>query len=245
MGRDASDGTTSKVLAHIYDLGGDDGNEDLVAIPVSPQTVGNLVLCITLDLSEPHNVIPTLEKWLALLRAQVTKSLEDLAKSSVVGAKHVEHLQNKSKEPWEGHPDAAGVFPFPAPLVIFGAKWDVLATDADPEKRKSLCRAMRHFAHKNGASLVCSSLRDKDAMNSVRGILRQLIFGAAAKTGLPEQSEPSKPLCVVAGKDNFEQIGKPQGNSQADAGWRDLIAVYFPDPQPRQGKDKDKHGTRT
>lgn len=238
--RDASDGTASKILAHIYDLGGDDGNEDLVAIPVSQKSVGNLVLCVTLDLSEPHNVIPALEKWLTLLRAQATKSLEGLAKSSSNGSKQVEFVQNKCKEPWEGHADAASVVPFPVPLVIFGAKWDVLTTDTDPEKRKNLCRALRHFAHKNGASLVCSSLKDKDSMNAVRGILRQLIFGAAAKTGLPDQTDPSKPLCVVAGKDDFESIGKPQGAQSGDAAWRDLIGVYFPDPQPRQGKDKDK-----
>eukprot|EP00913_Durusdinium_trenchii_P035586 g33302.t1 len=49
--RYATEGT-SKVLAHIYDLGGDEANENLIGIPISTSTVGNIVLAITLDLSE-------------------------------------------------------------------------------------------------------------------------------------------------------------------------------------------------
>merc|ERR1719326_2703527 len=45
--RYASDTSTSKVLAHIYDLGGDENFEELVKMPVSPMTCGNLVLVVT------------------------------------------------------------------------------------------------------------------------------------------------------------------------------------------------------
>merc|ERR1719440_1729408 len=91
--RYASDTSTSKVLAHIYDLGGDENFEELVKMPVSPSTCGNLVLAITLDLSEPHLVVPSLEKWLRLLHDQVVHSLQTLAKESQSGARRLETLQ--------------------------------------------------------------------------------------------------------------------------------------------------------
>ncbi|CAE8652687.1 unnamed protein product, partial [Polarella glacialis] len=234
--RYASEASTSKVLAHIYDLGGDEGNDNLSGVPVSPATVGNLVLAITLDLSEPHIVLPTLEKWLKLLEAQVTKGLTALAKESTNGAKHVEASQMSRKQAYSEHPDRGFINAFPVPLVIFGAKWDVLVSDTDPEKRKNLCRALRHFAHVNGASLVFTSLKaqDKASMNAMRGILRQLLFGVAAKGGFPDQLDHSKPIAIEAGKDSLQSIGAPPNGQASDRAWRDVVAGQFPDPHMAQ-----------
>jgi len=55
----------------------------------------------------------------------------------------VEAVRAGRSATFEGHPDLAHMQTFPVPLVIFGAKWDALATDTDPEKRKSLCKALR------------------------------------------------------------------------------------------------------
>merc|ERR1719197_1226848 len=88
--RYASDTSTSKVLAHIYDLGGDENFEELVKMPVAPTNCGNLVLGITLDSSEPHLMVPSLEKWLHLLRDQVSSGWQVLAKDSQNGARRIE-----------------------------------------------------------------------------------------------------------------------------------------------------------
>lgn len=237
--RYASENSTSKVLAHIYDLGGEESNDNLVAIPMSPSTVGNLVLAVVLDLSEPHTALPTLEKWLKLLQAYAAKSLEGLVSSSESGAKRAEAVRASRQEAFAAHPDAGVVNPFPVQLVIFGSKWDVLVAEHDREKVKGLCRAIRYFAHVNGASLVFSSLKDKTAMNSVRAVIRQLLFGATAKGGLPEQLDPAKPLCIAAGKDSIQGIGAPHGAQASDRAWRDTVADYFPDPN-RLNKDAKK-----
>jgi len=224
--RYASDTSASnKVLAHIYDLGGED--DGLCSVPVSPAAVGNLVLAVTVDLSEPHSVIPTLDKWLALLREQVSKRLDALNKESNSGAARVEQLEKAKLAPWAEHPDLQSVRPFPVPLIIFGAKCEVMNTDMDPEKKKGLCRALRHYSHVNGGHLVFSSTKDKAAMNNVRGVLRQLLFGAATKGAGNEQLDPAKPLYVAPGKDSLQQIGAPMG-----PGWGAMIAEFFPDPQP-------------
>jgi len=228
--RYAAENSNSKILAHIYDLGGDENFEELVKMPVSPATCGNIVLAITVDTSEPHLVVPSLEKWLRLLREHVTNSLQALAKESQSAAKQVEAVTQARMAAWAEHPDQPHVQPFPVPLVIFGTKCDALLTDVDPEKRKGLCKILRYYAHVNGASLVFSSVKDKGSLNSVRTLLRQLLFGVAAKKDFPEQLDPSKPICILSSKDNLHAIGVPQGREGAgDAAWRDLAAQLFPD----------------
>lgn len=225
--RYASDTSTSKVLAHIYDLGGDEAFNELSAIPVSGAAVGNLVVAIVVDLSEPHNILSNLDKWLQLLRQQVTASLEELRKMPG-GGQRVDTIQRSQKECYNEHPDQQLVNPFPVPLVIFGTKCDTLFTEVDPEKRKTLTLALRFFAHMNGASLVFTALKDKSAMNAMRAVLRFLLFGVVAKGGVPEQLDISKPIAVGAGKDNFQGIGAPQGGTGEQA-WRHTISGLFPD----------------
>lgn len=238
--RYAAEASNSKVLAHIYDLGGDESNEGLVTIPVSPGTIGNIVLAITLDLSAPHSVLRDLEKWVALLSEQVRKAFLALQQEPN-GAKRIEAIQNSRTELYAENPDASAVRLFPVPLVIFGTKWDAMAEAVDPDKRKLLCRALRHFAHVNGASLIMTSTKDKTSLNAYKGILRQLLFGVTAKGGLPQQLDPSKPLCVLAGKDGLQAIGAPtsSGGMSTDGGWKSLMGDYFPDPQLRS-KDPKK-----
>jgi len=246
--RYASETSTSKVLAHIYDLGGgDEGSEALVAIATSSVVTfaGNFVVALCVDLSEPHLVVPSLEKWLALLRAQAERIIASIAQDSKGGAKRAEQLKMKRLEAYEEHPDKAQVKPFPFPLVIFGTKCDVFLADVDPEKRKGLCRALRYFSHINGAHLVLTSLKDKTAMNTVRSILRQLLFGIAAKGGIPEQLDSSKPISISAGKDSLQNIGTPQGGKTGEQAWRDMAASLFPDTSQSSSPQKGGAGKRT
>lgn len=228
--RYASETSTSKVLAHIYDLGGDENNENLVAIPVSATTVGNLVLAITVDLSEPFGVITSLEKCLARLREDVSNALDALSKQSPAGAARAQAVRKARADVYADHPDLSIVRPMAVSVVIFGTKFDTFSSDTDPQKKKSLCSALRFFAHVNGASLVFTSLKDKAPMNAMRGILRQLLFGVAAKGGATEQLDPSKPIYISAGKDNLASINT--GASGTAQSWRELIISQFPDPQP-------------
>eukprot|EP00933_Yihiella_yeosuensis_P006302 TRINITY_DN11099_c0_g2_i1.p1 TRINITY_DN11099_c0_g2~~TRINITY_DN11099_c0_g2_i1.p1 ORF type:complete len:373 (+),score=76.13 TRINITY_DN11099_c0_g2_i1:191-1309(+) len=231
--RFSSEATTSKVLAHIYDLGGEETNDNLSSVPISKSTVGNLVLAISLDLSEPWNLIPTLQKWLGLLSTQVTKSLQALAEESSSAAQHVQSLQLSAQQSYAEHPDRAIINIFPVPLVIFCTKYDVLAEGTDPSKCKNLCKALRHFAHVNGASLVFTSVKEKSSMNAMRAILRQLLFRVAAKGGFPEQLDYAKPIAVAAGKDSVASIGEPP-NGSGDKGWRDVMSSQFPDTSSSQ-----------
>ncbi|CAK9101220.1 unnamed protein product [Durusdinium trenchii] len=142
--RYATEGT-SKVLAHIYDLGGDEANENLIGIPISTSTVGNIVLAITLLGWDRcvQKCIQTLEKWLQLLRSQVERSLQALAQENPQCFLQLDAQRALRANSYAEHADRGIINMFPAgALCSFpGAKWDVLASDVDPEKRKNLCRA--------------------------------------------------------------------------------------------------------
>lgn len=235
-----SEASGSKVLAHFYDLGGDENNDDLLAIPISPGAVCNLACAITVDLSEPHSVVDVLDRWLALLRAQAARSLDALAQASQSGAKRVEALKASREEVFAAHPDAASVNVFPVQLVIFATKWDQFAPSCDPEKRKGMARALRHFAHVNGGALVVTSLGDKAAMSNMRNVLRSLLFGAQLK-GSAEQTDPNKPLCVLAGRDSLQSIG-PVAGGCLDSAWQTLFAEIFPDPNRINKEPKKSEG---
>mmetsp|Transcript_76125 Transcript_76125/g.215282 ORF Transcript_76125/g.215282 Transcript_76125/m.215282 type:complete len:403 (-) Transcript_76125:90-1298(-) len=239
--RYAAENSPTKITAHLYELGGGDSSDDLIAIPVSPGAVGNLVLAVTLDLSEPAGVLAALQKWLELLRNQLQKCYSSMAKE-VGGEKRVEALKSARKADYENHADKGQLNVFPVNLMIFCCKFDTFVSETDPEKRKHLCRALRYTAHTNGASLVFTSLKEKGSMNAVRGLLRQTLFGVAAKPkDLQDQLEPSKPICVVAGKDSLQGIGAPSGAPSTEQGWHAFIASIFPEAQTMQ-KGGEKKG---
>mmetsp|Transcript_17374 Transcript_17374/g.40525 ORF Transcript_17374/g.40525 Transcript_17374/m.40525 type:complete len:376 (+) Transcript_17374:61-1188(+) len=240
--RYTSDTSNSKTIAHIYDLGGDESFDGLAAIPASASSVRNLVVAITADLSEPHAVIPSVEKWITTMRSQVEQGLQALAAESAAGKARVEAMQKERIEAYEALENQDRATPFPVQLVIFGTKCDALISDVDPEKRKGLCRALRYFAHMNGASLVFTSVKDKTAMNNMRNFLRQALFGvkATGKAALNDQLDPSKPLCVLAGKDSLQNIGAPTSSrGTGPAGWVDFVASLFPPNQAEKSVKKE------
>lgn len=227
--RYASETSSTKILADIYDLC--EGMESLISIPMSPMTIGRLTVVVTVDLSEPSNALQALIKWLKLIRAQAMKSLDLWSKESAGAARRAEAKQNKAKEFYQNHPDKLQIKPLPVPLVIIGTKWDLFVAEADNEKRRSFTRALRYFAHVNGASLVFSSTKEKAASTVVRSVLRQLLFNVPLRNGI-EQFDIAKPLCVLAGKDTLQSIGSPLGGGDkdrvSDQAWLDLINQLYP-----------------
>lgn len=83
----------------------------------------------------------------------------------------------------------------------------MFANANDPAKKKTLCMALRHIAHMNGADLVFGSVREKQAGNLFRSLLNHYCFdgGPMAK----EETNPNNPIHMPAGADRFKKIGEP------------------------------------
>jgi len=71
-------------------------------------------------------------------------------------------MKRKTAEVWEGHADAAKVRPMGISLLVLAHKWDEFeAAFPESDSKKLVSKALRYFAHLNGASLVCCQHKDK------------------------------------------------------------------------------------
>ncbi len=98
------------------------------------------------------------------------------------------------------NPDLRGLTPFKIPVLIVATKYDVFA-ELESMKRKLLLQALRYISHVHGASLVCSSLKDKSTLGIFRMILNNMTSSAPLKK--VTQIDGSKPLCILAGETFF------------------------------------------
>lgn len=225
--RYAKENSATKMLAHIYDISGDAdggvGDGKLLAVPISAKTVATLVVALTVDLSQPQTVFPSLESWIKEIKERVLAAMRDLPQG------RAEAMQSARAATFEKHPDRASIDPFPVPLFIFGTKWDLFGSEVDSEKRKNLCRGLRFVAHNYGAHLVFTTTKEKESLKPMRRVLREYLFGDMPKGGQKENLDPSGCICVAPGKDSLQQIGPPAAGVPTLAAWQQAMARDFPD----------------
>lgn len=119
-----------------------------------------------------------------------------------------QHMRKKALLKYgEDCADISLLTPLPVPLVIVGSKYDVFR-DFEPEKRKTMCRALRFVAHTHGASLLFSSERDPTLLNRCRGVISYLAF-RTRDTTRSVCFDHDKPLIIPAGSDSLATIGAP------------------------------------
>ncbi len=91
------------------------------------------------------------------------------------------------------------------PIVIVGTKYDVLQQN-ESEKLKWICRALRYFAHINGADLVFTQMKEK-GFSDFKQIMSTHTY---SESKIPKlQFEHGKPISVIAATDKLTKIGDP------------------------------------
>jgi len=134
-----------KDTVNIWELGGKMCPESLVAAPLKHH-LGNAIVIIVLDLSEPMNIIPSLKKWLNA----VNKAF---------------NVDKKTREGFKKETEktscSTGI-----QLMIIANKYDIFKNQ-DRLKRKTITIALRFLSHIHKASLVFTSIKDKIAQERV------------------------------------------------------------------------------
>jgi len=224
-------------VANIWELGGGTQLSDLLKVVVLPERISRCVVGITLDMSSPGEALETLTYWLAALRKHVEAAMAEL-RGSASGEAELAAISARNAETWAEHPDADQVRPMGVALVIFANKWDAFEeANGETEYRKLATRTLRHLAHLNGASLVCSKHKDKQLMTVVRNVLYHHVFGTAAVKVV--QLEHNRPVVAPAGADSFGGIGKAplvEGclATGADERWKAAFEATFPIKQKQR-----------
>lgn len=117
-------------------------------------------------------------------------------------------------------------------------------------------RTLRHIAHTNSASLLCTNNKDEAMVAKYRSIMSSLVFGGPLND--KAQADHSKPISLMAGKDSITAIGNPPtlatpasskltvqysltpslwGDFSLDK-WQQALATVFP-PPPKAVAEKD------
>ena len=202
-----------KDIAHIWELGGGKKLSDLVSVPLTQERLASLVTVVVLDLSVPSKVLQTALWWIDLVRVRVRESLEQ-ARRTRPGQRIADFVTRQSRARLSpSHADANDVDLCPVPLVLLANKYDLFSNE-DPAKRRVLMSALRYLAHTSGASLYCTSSRDKNLQSYYRSLMNNICFGVEVQRG--QQLDPSKAIVVNFGSDSLADIGSPPGASRGE-----------------------------
>ncbi|KAI9222105.1 hypothetical protein BC828DRAFT_379326 [Blastocladiella britannica] len=202
-GRRTRAATNAKDVAHIWELGSGSLMTRLLEVPISTGSVHTTSVIICVDLSQPADVVSTIEHFTSALGTRVEELLTGLEKR---GSKRPKGLRTHAMKKYGAdHPDKAVVKPIPMAWAIVGTKYDVFR-DLPGDVRRVLTRYLRYMAHIHGAAFLMSSDRADEA-SSTRG--KQLVSHFAFKTALPKTSDltdPNKPMFDAPGADNLSDI---------------------------------------
>ena len=236
-----------KDVAHVWEIAGSrrfaDACTEQDNVFMGMRHVTTAVVVIVLDLSRPHEALPTLEYWLERVKCRTRATFAKLEKR---GSKLPEQLRTRSAKTFgQTHEDVGHVRHLGVTVVVVAAKYDAFER-ADAELKKIMSRALRHACHAHGASLFYTSGlnaaaaatgggedetstvasrrarsaddREDDArrLNRFRAYLNHLVFVGADKR-YPGRIDPEidygGAITVVAGSDRFASIGAPRGAS--------------------------------
>ena len=241
-----------KDVAHVWEIAGSrrfaDACTEQDNVFMGMRHVTTAVVVIVLDLSRPHEALPTLEYWLERVKCRTRATFAKLEKR---GSKLPEQLRTRSAKTFgQTHEDVGHVRHLGVTVVVVAAKYDAFER-ADAELKKIMSRALRHACHAHGASLFYTSGldaaaaatgggedetstvasrrarsaddREDDArrLNRFRAYLNHLVFVGADKR-YPGRIDPEidygGAITVVAGSDRFASIGAPRGASGGASG---------------------------
>nr|KAJ3422923.1 Cytoplasmic dynein 2 light intermediate chain 1 [Polyrhizophydium stewartii] len=221
FGRRTRGVNSTKDVTHIWELAGGVFLSDLLDIPITEANIHASTFIIVLDLSDPSNILETLDTLLGKIRARVAKILAGLEQR---GSKRPKALRNyAAKKYGSDHPDKDVVNIMPVPVAIIGSKFDEIK-DMESEMRKMLCKTLRYVAHMNGASLLFVSQKDENLVAKSRQLLSHYAFrGSSIKTMTIDHS---KPIVMMAGQDTFSGIGLPPSELAKDAVGRQPFVPY-------------------
>ncbi|OWZ23271.1 Dynein 1b Light Intermediate Chain [Phytophthora megakarya] len=214
-------------VAHMWELASTKCVNEMIKVPLGPERVLSGALVVVLDLSAPGDVVPALVKWLTTLYTVVQDVLK-MKEKNPVDKFAVDALRQEAMARYgHGHPDKDEISPLPLPLLVVGNKYDTFR-DEDPIKRKGVIQAVRFLSHMYGATVLFTSMKDKNLVTQFRSVMKGFAFRSMAR-GTSKEVDPAKPLFVPAGADLFEDIGVPKS-----AGWR----------QDRFGRDQHEEKAR-
>lgn len=123
-----------------------------------------MLICV--DLSKPHNLYPSLLRWIKLVRNIITRRVSELAGNAATAA--TANAMKEAASARIGIPETCQDFkrlrPCEVPLYIVGTKYDVFKNTPSIQRRATM-QLLRFVAHYHGATLLsCSTAGSESAV---------------------------------------------------------------------------------
>ncbi|XP_018650665.1 hypothetical protein Smp_159340 [Schistosoma mansoni] len=203
FGRKGAGNYHTRVVSHIWELGGGVKLSDLIGVVMTPNNILNLHLILVIDLSKPEELWDTVETLLKSASARVDQILNRLHQKNITRIQNI--FSEKSRNRISStHPDTELLNPFPLPLTFLGTKHDILMT-RDAEQQNLICKTIRFLSHYYGASVYFSSTKEDGVLKRIRAVLNHIAFNGKDLSNV--QMETGKPLAIPVGVDSFSNIG--------------------------------------
>lgn len=210
-----------KEVVHFYELGGGKELADLAAVPLTKESYKNIVYIVVVDLSDPANLIESLEFWLKTIRNFSDNFFRDLKGSPTKADNYI-----KTAATLEEHEDKNKVQPLGVQTIIVGSKYDQYE-EFDSENRKWISRMIRYISHLNGCSLFYSSVANQKLSLQIRTLLNNFLFSSTLANHM--HKDYAKPLFITFGADSVDTMGIPtSGNMSAYDVLKKMSRDYFP-----------------
>lgn len=197
-----------KVVAHLWELGGDMTESELLKVPLATTSLKHASVIICIDLSKPHNVLQSLLKWINLIQQVAQDRFQEW--KSRVPDDYKQYREKRLGSVSQQHPDAKSIHLTKLPIHIFGTKYDHFK-DLGLQEKRAINTVLRFAAHYYGASLVYVSLNDAHLRELTRTVLSNISFGVPGVT--TGEVNVEKPLHLYPGGDRFSYILNDTGNS--------------------------------
>ena len=168
-----------KATLNAYELGGGRLLSPLLKTCLSADRILDTTMCVCIDLSKPGNALESLMFWLQQIREHTQAVLEDLNQTNPA---KIATLNTKLASVWGEHEDRGKINLCPVPIIIICTKYDIFANENEPQRKKIICRALRFMAHNSGASLVFTSVREKESH-----LFKSLLLTHAFEGSTPER----------------------------------------------------------
>ncbi|CAI2725916.1 unnamed protein product [Schistosoma spindalis] len=233
FGRKGAGNYHTRVVSHIWELGGGIKLSDLIGVVMTPNNILNLHLILVIDLSKPEELWDTVDALLKSASARVDQILNRLHQKNITRIQNIFSENSRNRIP-STHPDIELLNPFPLPLTFLGTKHDLLMT-RDAEQQNLICKTIRFLSHFYGASVYFSSTKEDGIFKRIRAVLNHIAFNRKDITNV--QMETGKPLAIPVGVDSFSNIGTPP-NANIEIGrltaksplemWKNVFCSKFP-----------------
>ena len=195
-----------KALVHLWELGGDVYEEDLLKVPICSKNIENLTVIVCIDLSSPQNILVNTKHWLELIRRTIDNVISSSRNINIQNNSNLNNFED------ENSTEKLRIDPIKIPIIIMATKWDTLkARTMSTADRRLLFQVLRYIAHYYGASLYCSGL----GVDSTRSFLTKLCFQGPSGLKSNNATSLDRPINVLAGTDSFETIFEDENNDQS------------------------------